>query len=77
MTAQPAGPSRMETLRQGGWSWPDGWRPTYQLATCREPKCRASILWCLTPRGKLAPVGRDGAPHFATCPGADRFRRRP
>jgi len=54
--------------------------------------CPARIYWITTPKGKRMPIdvyagegcevptperpGR-GVPHWATCPAADRFRKRP
>jgi len=58
----------------GGWTIPAGWQPT-NLGRCRS--CRAEVLWCVTPRGKKAPINADGASHFATCPEAEQWRRRP
>lgn len=44
------------------------------LGACRS--CGAPIAWCQTPKGKRAPIDRDGGSHFATCPSADAWRRR-
>lgn len=61
---------------------PDGWSapgPDYafsSLGTCRSFDCRREIAWYRTPRGKTAPYDRDGTSHFATCPAAEKFRRR-
>jgi len=55
------------------WVIPDGW-VLEGLATCRS--CDAPIAWCTTPRGKRAPIDRDGVSHFATCPQAEAWRRR-
>lgn len=52
--------------------------PGYTLKTlgdsCRS--CGAVISWFITPRGKSAPLNPDGTSHFATCPQADRWRKR-
>lgn len=88
----------------------DGGR--WPVARCREPDCRARIVWAVTTNGRPMPVDADpvdggnivlvsgnDAPearvlgpleveardpaqrrlhvsHFATCPGADRRRKR-
>jgi len=58
------------------FSVPDGWL-LLGLGVCRS--CGTAIAWCQTPKGKRAPIDRDGTSHFATCPSADawRHRRRP
>ena len=38
--------------------------------------CAAVILFVRTRKGKRAPLNPDGTSHFASCPAADRFRRR-
>lgn len=63
-------------LARDGWTIPAGYIPT-NTARCRAPGCGVIVLWTLTPRERRMPVDRDGRSHFATCPGADRFRRRP
>ena len=55
------------------WNVPDGWRADNE-GHCRS--CGAEVLWCFTPKGKKAPIDRDGRSHFATCPQADQWRRR-
>lgn len=64
-----------ETLPTG-WVIPGGWsgEPQEPPAQCRS--CRAEILWATTPKGKRAPLNRDGTSHFATCPQAPAWRRR-
>jgi len=51
---------------------PEGWVPD-NLARCRS--CGAPIMWCITAKGRKAPVDRDGTNHFATCPQASSWRR--
>jgi hypothetical protein len=46
-----------------------------QIATCRS--CGAEVLWVETKRGKRAPLNADGTSHFANCPQADQWRKRP
>jgi hypothetical protein len=55
------------------WVIPEGWLPD-NLARCRS--CDAQVMWCVTPKGKRAPIDRDGVNHFATCPQASSWRRR-
>ncbi len=55
-----------------GWLMPEGYLPD-NLGACRS--CGASILWCVTPKGRKAPVNLDGSSHFSTCPTAERWRR--
>jgi len=40
--------------------------------------CGAEIIWIKTKAGKMTPVNADDntTPHWATCPSADRFRKR-
>jgi len=57
-----------------GWKYPEGYRPD-NIARCRS--CDKQVLWCITPKGKRMPVDRDGVSHFATCPAADQWRRKP
>jgi len=38
--------------------------------------CGAVIEWEVTASGRSTPVNADGTPHWATCPFAERFRRR-
>lgn len=46
-----------------------------ERGTCRS--CGAEILWIVTSAGKRAPMNLDGTTsHFATCPQADRWRKR-
>lgn len=56
-----------------GWTVPEGWTPT-NIARCRS--CGADVLWCITPKGKHAPVNADGTSHFSNCPQSDQWRRR-
>lgn len=57
------------------WRIPLEWRPGDHVSRCRS--CDARIVWCVTPRGKRAPVNPDATSHFASCPDADRWRKRP
>jgi len=44
-----------------------------------EQKCRscgAPIEWVKTDAGKWMPVDPDGTSHFATCPDAEKWRKR-
>jgi hypothetical protein len=59
--------------RYTGWAHPEGW-VIINLARCQG--CGQPIAWARTPAGRSAPLDRDGVSHFATCPEADRFRRR-
>lgn len=43
------------------------------LVKCRG--CGAPIYWIVTKNDKRMPVDRDGTSHFATCPGANEFRK--
>ena len=61
--------TEMNTISGSGW-------PT----TCRS--CDAPIEWHITKAGKIAPYnppGEDGETisHFATCPEAGQWRRKP
>lgn len=41
---------------------------------CRS--CKAEIEWWLSPKGKHCPLDAGTmAPHFSTCPDADKFRK--
>ena len=51
------------------------WLPSPKTSFCRS--CAAMIVWCVTPRGKRAPVNPDATSHFANCPDAERWRKRP
>jgi hypothetical protein len=57
-----------------GWLMPTGYLPD-NLGVCRS--CGATILWCTTPAHRKAPINADGTSHFATCPFADRHRKKP
>jgi ferredoxin len=50
---------------------PAGTRPS----TCRG--CDRTVFWIVTEAGRKMPVDPDGISHFATCPEAASFRRRP
>jgi hypothetical protein len=63
----------LEDPRFAGWHRPDGWS-IVSLGVCRG--CRQTIAWARTPADRSAPLDRDGTNHFATCPEAERFRRR-
>jgi hypothetical protein len=52
---------------------PAGWS-MLGLGRCRS--CAAPVMWCMTHRGKRAPIDRDGTNHFATCPNAAAWRHR-
>lgn len=56
-----------------GWHRPVGWA-IVNIGRCRG--CGQPIAWARTPAGRSAPLDLDGTNHFATCPEADRFRRR-
>ena len=56
-----------------GWTVPEGWTPD-NIGRCRS--CGAEVLWCLTPRGKKAPLNADGTSNFSNCPQSDQWRRR-
>lgn len=56
-----------------GWDLPPGYT-LVSLGVCAG--CRRSIGWAQTPKGRTAPMDRDGTNHFATCPQAAEFRRR-
>lgn len=38
--------------------------------------CGASLRWRITPKGAWMPCELDGTPHWSSCPGADKARRR-
>jgi hypothetical protein len=57
-----------------GWTVPAGFEPD-NIGRCRS--CSELMLWCITPAGKRAPLNRDGTSHFATCPQAAAWRRKP
>ena len=61
-----------ETLATRGWTVPEGYQPD-NVGACRS--CGAEILWALTPRGRKAPLNRDGTSHFATCPQSLDWRK--
>jgi hypothetical protein len=61
-------------LERLGWTVPEGWKPD-NVGRCRS--CDAEILWCWTPANRKAPVNRDGISHFATCPAAGQWRKKP
>jgi len=61
--------------RYKGWTIPAGYLPE-SIGRCRAEACRAVVLWAHTPAGRHMPLDRDGAAHFATCPEAERFRRK-
>lgn len=81
MTEVPPIPSYLtfEVLREVAdgvpvvWRIPLEWRPADHVSRCRS--CDAPIVWCVTPRGKRAPVNADGTSHFSNCPEADRWRK--
>ena len=41
---------------------------------CKD--CDQLVAWIKTDAGKAMLINRDGVSHFATCPGAQRRRRR-
>ena len=55
------------------WRVPEGWTPS-NSGPCRG--CRQLVAWCVTLAGRKSPINADGSSHFATCPKADRFRKR-
>lgn len=43
---------------------------------CRDGRCQALFyMVTMAKSGKGAPYNGDGSPHWATCPGADEFRK--
>ena len=62
-----------EDQRFVGWYRPLAWSIT-AVASCRG--CSRPIAWARTEAGRSAPLDRDGTNHFATCPEAERFRKR-
>lgn len=54
-----------------GWTVPEGWTPD-NIGRCRS--CGVEVLWCLTPKGRKAPLDATGESHFATCPDATAWR---
>jgi hypothetical protein len=73
MTEEGDAPIRV-ILRGQGWEYPEKYLPD-NIARCRS--CDREILWCITQNKKRAPVNRDGTSHFASCPAADQWRRKP
>jgi hypothetical protein len=64
-------PTTIDELRKAGYLY-DSTTP------CRL--CRVTIEFWKTPANKLTPLEIDGqgkvTPHFATCPHADKFRKK-
>lgn len=56
-----------------GWTVPEGWSGQLPPGRCRS--CGAEVLWAKTPKGKRAPLNRDGTSHFSDCPQASSWRR--
>jgi hypothetical protein len=52
---------------------PDGY--TFQRRG-RCASCDAPISWLRTPTGRMGPWNVDGTSHFASCPEANRWRKR-
>lgn len=44
-------------------------------ARCRFRGCHAPIYWVRQESGSFMPCNLDGSSHFASCPGAAKFRR--
>jgi hypothetical protein len=63
----------VEDQRFVGWHRPGGWS-IVSIGRCRG--CGQAIAWARTFADRSAPLDRDGTNHFATCPQAERFRRR-
>ena len=48
---------------------------TSNVSRCRS--CNAEILWVTSSKsGKKAPLDRDGASHFGSCPSAESWRKK-
>ena len=66
-------PTRKSDLKTAGYRF-------QKIGLCRG--CDASIEWWITPAGKRIPMNPmasdnvEAVSHFATCPSADRFRRK-
>jgi len=43
------------------------------MGTCST--CGDRMVWCISPKGRRAPMNPDGTSHFATCPQAGEHRR--
>lgn len=56
-----------------GYVIPDGYTFT-NTGTCRG--CGKPVAWCMTRLNRRSPLDPDGTPHWATCPDADRFRKK-
>jgi hypothetical protein len=54
---------------------PDGYTPGEKSSRCRS--CDALILWCATRSQRRAPLNADGTSHFASCPDAASWRKKP
>lgn len=54
---------------------PEGYVPDEHSARCRS--CNALVVWVKTRSEKRMPLDPDGKSHFASCPQADAWRRRP
>lgn len=50
--------------------------PSTLAVACAGPRCRDSIYWVTTRKGKHMPLNSDGSPHWATCVDAPSFRRK-
>jgi hypothetical protein len=63
------------SLKGIAWVIPEGWLYLGDIPThCRS--CDALVLWLESTNGKRAPMNPDGVSHFATCPDADRWRKK-
>jgi hypothetical protein len=70
MTTQPT----VEELEEwSGFTVPD-WYTFDNFGRCRS--CGQRVAWCITLKGKKAPLDADGTSHFATCPDAGSWRRK-
>lgn len=57
------------------WIIPEDWLYLGDIpARCRS--CDARVLWLESKNGKRSPFDPDGISHFATCPQADRWRKK-
>jgi len=63
----------VEDARFAGWHRPADYAIT-AVSRCRG--CGAPIAWAVTATYRSMPLDRDGTSHFATCPDAERFRKR-
>lgn len=58
------------------WTLPSWAQTPEDLRVAHCKACFAPMLWVLTTKGNRAPLNPDGTSHFASCPEAERFRRK-